>query len=387
MKFIPYGKQNISQADIDAVVKTLESDWLTQGPAITAFEESIAAYCNVPYSAAVMNATAALHLACLGLGVGDQDLVWTSPNTFLASANCARYCGAEVDFVDICPKTYNLSVSALEEKLKIAKQNNRLPKVVIPVHFAGQACDMKAIKELADQYGFKIIEDASHAIGGRYLNEPVGNCRYSDITVFSFHPVKIMTTGEGGVVLTREQSLIDKVKLLRSHGMVRDQNLMTKPSEGDWYYQQIDLGFNYRITDLQCALGLSQLKRLDDFVKRRHEHVAYYNEKLKDLPLILPYTDSRAYSAFHLYVIQIDATKTAHTRKMVFDALRSANIGVNVHYIPIHLQPYYQQFGFKIGDFKEAEHYYSQAISLPMFYSLTREEIDYISEKLHQVLV
>ena len=376
MQLIPYGRQNISKADIDSVIEVLKSDWLTQGPTVERFEQEVAQYCGAAHGVAVMNATCALHLACLALGVGKDDRVWTSPNTFLASANCALYCGAEVDFVDICDKTYNMSVIALEEKLRKAKQANKLPKVVIPVHFSGQSCDMRSIKKLADEYGFKIIEDASHAIGGRYLNEPVGNGRYSDIIIFSFHPVKIMTTGEGGLALTHDKKLAAKIRLLRSHGMTRDETLMTQPSEGAWYYEQVDLGFNDRITDIQCALGLSQLKRVDEFVKKRHELAAIYTQNLKGLPLILPYQDPNTYSAFHLYVIQ-----TAE-RKAVFDHLKSANIGVNVHYIPVHLQPYYRQLGFKAGDFPVAEAYYQQTITLPLYYDLTPTQQNYVIESL-----
>ncbi|MDF2529391.1 MAG: putative DegT/DnrJ/EryC1/StrS aminotransferase, partial [Gammaproteobacteria bacterium] len=299
MKFIPYGKQSISEQDIEAVVKVLRSDWLTQGPDIKAFEEAVAAFSQAKYGVAVMNATAGLHIACLALGVEKGDWVWTSPNTFLASANCALYCGANIDFVDIDPKTYNMSAVALAEKLATAKKHNKLPKVVIPVHFAGQSCDMQAIKRLADQYGFKIIEDASHAIGGKYQGKPVGSCQYSDISIFSFHPVKIMTTAEGGMALTNNQDVADKLRLLRSHGMTREQDLMHKPSEGPWYYEQIDLGFNYRITDLQCALGLSQLQRVDEFVRKRNELAAVYQDKLKDLPLVLPEVKSDCYSSYH----------------------------------------------------------------------------------------
>lgn len=380
MKFIPYGRQNISEADIASVIEVLKSDWLTQGPMIERFEQAVSEYCGTAHGVAMMNATCALHLACLALDVGKGNRVWTSPNTFLASANCARYCGAEVDFVDICAKTYNMSVAALEEKLKKAKQINKLPKVVISVHFAGQSCNMLSIKKLADEYGFKIIEDASHAIGGRYLNEPIGNCRYSDITIFSFHPVKIMTTGEGGLAVTQDKKLADKMRLLRSHGMTRDEARMTSPSPGAWYYEQVDLGFNYRITDIQCALGLSQLKRVDEFVRKRHEFAAIYTQNLKDLPLVLPYQDPNTYSAFHLYVIQTS------DRKKVFDYLKSANIGVNVHYIPVHLQPYYCQFGFKMGDLPVAEAYYQQAITLPLYYDLIPTQQNYVITKLQEGL-
>jgi UDP-4-amino-4,6-dideoxy-N-acetyl-beta-L-altrosamine transaminase len=383
MKFIPYGRQSISEQDIEAVIKVLRSDWLTQGPDIKDFEEAVAKYSDAQYGVAVMNATAALHIACLALGVEKGDLVWTSPNTFLASANCALYCGAEVDFVDIDPKTYNMSAKALTEKLEAAKKQNKLPKVVIPVHFAGQSCDMKAIKKLADQYGFKIIEDASHAIGARYDNQPVGNCLYSDISIFSFHPVKIMTTAEGGMLLTNQKQIADKLKLLRSHGMTKDQALMTKPSEGHWYYEQIDLGFNYRITDIQCALGLSQLQRVDEFVANRNELARYYHQKLEKLPLVLPVVEQPCYSSYHLYVVQIDPAKTNKGRLEVFKSLQQANIGVNVHYMPVYLQPYYQQqFGFKAGYCPHAEHYYAHAISLPLYFDLKPEEQSYVVEKL-----
>jgi len=387
MKPIPYGHQSISEEDIKAVAEVLRSDWLTQGPMIDRFEKAVAEYCGANHGVAVCNATAALHLACLVLGVGKGDYVWTSPNTFLASANCALYCGAKIDFVDIDPKTYNLSAAELTKKLEIAARNNQLPKVVIPVHFAGQSCDMRAIKSLADQYGFKIIEDASHAIGGSYYNEKIGSCKYSDMTVFSFHPVKIITTGEGGMVMTNIQEYYDKLKILRSHGMTREQRFMQNESEGAWYYQQIALGHNYRLTDIQCALGLSQLKRIDEFINKRHELAKRYNETLKDLPIILPFQESYSYSAFHLYVIQLKLEQLKKTRRQVFDRLRATGIGVNVHYIPVHLQPYYCQFGFEVGDFPEAEKYYYSALTLPLYYDLTDVQFNYIIDILARVLL
>lgn len=386
MDHIPYGRQTIIDEDIQSVVEVMQSDWLTQGPKVSQFEKEIARYCHANETVAVVNATAALHLACLALNVGSNDIVWTSPNTFLASANCALFCKAEIDFVDICTRTYNMSAQALEDKLKAAKKINKLPKVVIPVHFAGQSCDMKTIKKLSDEYGFKIIEDASHAIGGRYLDKPVGSCQYSDITVFSFHPVKIMTTGEGGAALTNNKALADKMKLLRSHGMTRDESSMTDKSEGAWYYQQVDLGFNYRITDMQCSLGLNQLKRIDEFVAKRNSMANQYNEALKGLPVILPFVDPDCYSAFHLYVIQVDARHTKKTRKDVFDYLRKNNIGVNVHYIPVHLQPYYQKYGYKKGDYFNAESYYEQAITLPLYYTFSTSEQEYVIKKLYEAL-
>jgi UDP-4-amino-4,6-dideoxy-N-acetyl-beta-L-altrosamine transaminase len=358
---IPYGHQDISQTDIDAVVEVLRSDWITQGPTIPRFEQAVANYCGSQYAVAVCNATAALHLACRAIGLGVGERLWTSPNTFVASANCGLYCGAEVDFVDIDPKTYNISIEALRAKLEQAEKVGKLPKVLIPVHFAGQSCEMAAIAELAKQYGFYVIEDASHAIGGKYQDQKIGNCRYSDMTVFSFHPVKIITTGEGGMVLTNNQALFEKLSLLRTHGIIRE------PSQGAWYYQQIDIGYNYRMTDIQAALGLSQMQRLDSFINQRHELAQTYNQNLPELPLQLPWQHPDSYSAWHLYVIRLDK----HKRRQVFDSLRQAGIGVNVHYIPVHTQPYYQQLGFKLGDFPEAEKYYSEAISLPIYPLLT----------------
>lgn len=387
MSFITYGRQTIEQEDVDAVVEALQSDWLTQGPAVKAFEEGLLEYCGANYGVAACNATACLHIACLALGLGKDDVLWTSPNTFVASANCAHYCGAKVDFVDIDPYSLNMSAQKLSEKLKLAKQNNCLPNIVIPVHFAGQSCDMQEIRKLSNEYGFKIIEDASHAIGGKYQNKFIGNCQYSDVTVFSFHPVKIMTTGEGGLATTNDPEIAKKMQLYRSHCVTRDDALMNKPSEGKWYYQQISLGYNYRITDLQCALGLSQMRRVNNFVKRRNELANRYNDLLKELPLILPQISKENYSAFHLYVIQVDSGKTNKSRKEIFDFLQSKNIGVNVHYIPVHLQPYYQQFGSRKGDFPNAENYYHHAITLPLFYTLSESEQDYIVNCLKEVLL
>lgn len=361
---IPYGRQDIQPEDIDAVLSVLQSDFLTQGEAVPRFEQALCELSGGQFAVAMNSATSALHVACLALGVGAGDWVWTSPNSFVASANCALYCGARVDFVDIDPQTLNMSVSALAEKLKLSAGKNQLPKVVIPVHFAGQACDMAAIKKLADEYGFAIIEDASHAIGGRYASgEKIGACCYSDITVFSFHPVKIVTTAEGGAALTNRADLAEKMRLLRSHGVTRDANLMTQAPDGAWYYQQIDLGFNYRMTDLQAALGCSQLRRLDAYIAKRHEIAVRYMDALQDLPLTLPSFD--AASALHLFVVQVEE------RKRVFDALRAAGIGVNVHYMPIYRQPFYQRFGFSPADFPHAEHYYARAISLPIFPKLS----------------
>lgn len=383
-KFIPYGKQSISQDDIDAVLNTLQSDWLTQGPAILNFENALMMRCEANFAYVVCNATAALHLAYLTLGVDKGDWVWTSPNTFLATANAALMCGASVDFVDICPQTYNMSVEALEKKLIQAEKNNTLPKVVVPVHFAGQSCDMQKIHALSRKYHFNIVEDASHAIGGKYLNKPVGSCQYSDIAVFSFHPVKIITTGEGGALLTNNEKLAEKIALLRCHGMTRNEELMTHSSEGSWYYQMLSLGYNYRITDLQCALGLSQMSRIDQFIQKRHQLQKRYDELLSGLhEVTLPHQSKEAYSALHLYPVLVPVEK----RKIIFDYLKSKNIGVNVHYIPVHTQPYYKRFGFKWGDFPISENYYSREISLPLFYGLTEEDQDGIVNLLKESLV
>jgi UDP-4-amino-4,6-dideoxy-N-acetyl-beta-L-altrosamine transaminase len=371
---IPYGRQDINQADINAVVEVLRSDFLTQGPAVPAFEKAVVEYCGAGYAIAVNSATSALHIACLSLGVGPGDSVWTSPITFVASANCARYCGAEVDFVDIDPRTHNMSVACLTEKLVQAEANGKLPKVVIPVHLCGQPCEMGAIHALSQQYGFRIIEDASHAIGGRYKGEPIGNCRYSDITVFSFHPVKIITTGEGGMALTNDSELANRMRRLRSHGITRDAAEMTHASDGPWYYQQIELGFNYRLTDLQAALGLSQMQRLDGFVAKRHALAAHYDELLKNFPVTTPWQHADSYSGLHLYIIRLHTDAIEASHQEVFERLRVAGIGVNLHYIPVYRHPYYARQGFKPSDFPEAERYYAEAISLPMYPGLTKEQ-------------
>lgn len=383
---IPYGRQHITQADIDAVVDVLKSPFLTQGSQVPAFEQAIANYTGASYGVAVNSATSALHIACLALGLGQGDWLWTVPNTFVASANCGLYCGAQVDFVDIDPVTLNMSVDALSKKLALAKAKSRLPKVVIPVHFSGEPCDMASIHALSQQYGFAIIEDASHAIGGKYQGKPIGNGEYSDITVFSFHPVKIITTAEGGLATTNRADLAEKMQLLRSHGVTRDTNLMTQASEGGWYYQQVDLGFNYRMTELQAALGVSQMTLLDTFVARRHQLAKRYDELLKDLPIILPTRHPENGSALHLYPIQIKA-ESGKTRKQVFDYLRANDIGVNVHYIPVHTQPYYQAMGFAAGDFPNSEAYYQAAISLPLYYDLTEAEQDTVVAVLTQALI
>ncbi|MCI5104187.1 MAG: UDP-4-amino-4,6-dideoxy-N-acetyl-beta-L-altrosamine transaminase [Algiphilus sp.] len=353
------------------MVDVLRSDFLTQGPVVPRFEAAVAAYCGANHGVAVNSATSALHLACRAIGLGPGDWLWTSPITFVASANCALYCGAQVDFVDIDPNTFNMCPQQLEKKLAMADSQGRLPKVVVPVHLAGQSCNMKPIKALADRYGFHIVEDASHAIGGRYRDEPVGNCRYSDITVFSFHPVKIITTGEGGLAVTNSEALAERMALLRSHGITREPDRMTHTPDGPWYYQQIDLGYNYRMTEMQAALGLSQLERLDAFVARRSELAEGYDTALADLPLHLPGRCENAESSWHLYVIQVG---DSNRHREVFEALRERGIGVNLHYIPVHLQPYYRSLGFSPGDFPVAEDYYSRAISIPLFAGLTNEE-------------
>lgn len=383
---IPYGRQDINQADIDAVVEVLRSNFLTQGPVVPRFEQAVAEYCGVAHAVAVNSATSALHMACMALNLGSGDWLWTSPNSFVASANCGLYCGANVDFVDIDPETYNLCPQRLAEKLAQAEQAGRLPKIVVPVHFAGQPCDMAAIHALGQRYGFYIIEDASHAIGGRYQNEPIGNSRYSDITVFSFHPVKIITTAEGGMALTNQADLAEKMAQYRSHGITRDPKLMTHAPDGGWYYQQIALGYNYRMTELQAALGLSQLQRLDAFIAQRQARAVRYNALLADLPVTMPQQSAEGDSAWHLYVIRLKLNQIATSRAAVFDALRAAGIGVNVHYIPIHTQPFYAAMGFVAGDYPEAERYYAEAISLPMFATLTDAEQDEVFDALKAAL-
>lgn len=386
MHYIPYGRQAISNDDIQAVIDALKSDWLTQGPTIARFEKAVTKYCDVHYATATCNATAALHIACLALGLGKGDVLWTTPNTFVASANCALYCGAKIDFVDIDMRTYNMSAEKLEEKLIIADKRGELPKVIIPVDFAGQSCDMVKIKSLANKYGFKIIEDASHAIGGSYKGKKIGSCQYSDITVFSFHPVKIITTGEGGIALTNQRDLHDKMQILRTHGITRHEESMKNVSHGPWYYEQVALGVNYRMTDIQAALGISQLRRLDEFVTRRHELVTNYNNALNNLPMQLPMQNKDCNSAWHLYVICFELEKIKQSRKQIFEKLRKANIGVNVHYIPVYRQPYYQRMGFKEGYCSNAETYYASAISLPLYVELTHEEQRYVITKLHEIL-
>ena len=383
---IPYGRQEISRADIDAVVDVLRSDFLTQGPMVPRFEQTVANHVGAEHAVAVNSATSALHIACLALGLGPGDWLWTSPITFVASANCGLYCRAKVDFVDIDPCTYNLCPNALAKKLELAEREGRLPKIVVPVHLCGQPCDMAAIHALGERYGFGIIEDASHAIGGKYRGEFIGNCQYSDITIFSFHPVKIITTAEGGMATTNDVRLVERMSLLRSHGITRDPGLMTHEPDGPWYYQQIALGFNYRMTDLQAALGVSQMKRLDGFVARRHALARRYDEMLVGLPVVTPWQHPDSYSGLHLYVIRLGPTQTNRRQRHVFESLRSQGISVNVHYIPVHTQPYYLNLGFEPGDFPQAERYYAEAISLPMFHGMTEAQQDAVVEALRKAV-
>ena len=385
---IPYGKQEITQHDIDAVVKVLKSDFLTQGPQVPLFEEAVKREVNAEYAIAVNSATSALHIACLALGVVKGDVVWTTPISFVASANCALYCGADIDFIDIDSQTYNLSPEKLEKKLLHAKQRNlALPKVVIPVHLSGQPCEMDKIHALSVEYGFAIIEDASHAIGGKYKDTPIGNCKFSDITIFSFHPVKIVTTAEGGVATTNSKELATKLELLRSHGITRNELLMKNESHGGWYYEQIALGFNYRMTEMQAALGVSQIARLHEFVATRNQLALRYDELLKDLPLVTPFQIEGSYSGRHLYIIRLKLDEISLNHKEVFAQLRENGIGVNLHYIPVHTQPYYQKLGFQLGQFQESERYYQEAISIPLYHTMSNSQQDTVIAALNKILL
>lgn len=381
---IPYGRQDITQDDIDAVVETLKSDYLTQGPAVEKFEKRVAEYCGVKYAVAVASCTAALHIAYLSLGAGKGKRVWTSPNTFVASSNAALYCGADVDFVDIDPQTFNMSVAALEAKLQEAEKNGSLPDIVVPVNFSGQSCPLKEIKPLADKYGFDVVEDGAHCIGASYDGEKVGSCAYSKACVFSFHPVKIITTGEGGLITTNDKDMYEALLRLRTHGITRDSDLLHDKGQGGWYFEQIELGYHYRITDMQCMLGLSQMDRLDEYVSRRQKLAVRYTEKLKDLSLQLPHVSEDCQSSWHLYVVLIDGD--ADKRRQVYDQMRAAGIGVNVHYIPVYAHPYYKDLGFSAVDWPNNEAYYSRALTLPLYPSLTEDEQDYICETLEKII-
>jgi UDP-4-amino-4,6-dideoxy-N-acetyl-beta-L-altrosamine transaminase len=383
---IPYGRQDVTQADIDAVVGVLQSDFLTQGPMVPRFEQQVAQHVGARHALAMNSATSALHLACLALGLGPGDRLWTSSITFVASANCGLYCGAQVDFVDIDPRTYNLCTQALARKLEQAEREGALPKIVVAVHLCGQPCDMQTIHTLAKRYGFKVIEDASHAIGGKYRGEFIGSGKYSDITVFSFHPVKIITTAEGGMALTNDAKLANKIALLRSHGITRDAQQMTHESDGPWYYQQIDLGFNYRMTELQAVLGVSQMERLDQYIERRHQLAARYDDLLTTLPVSVPWQHAESYSGLHLYVIRLQLDKIGKTHRQVFESLREQGIGVNLHYIPVYMHPYYAQMGFNPNEFPAAQNYYREAISIPMFQTMSDEQQDQVVTSLRRAV-
>ena len=383
---IPYGRQDISQVDIDAVVEVLRSDFLTQGPTVPRFEQAVAEYCGVQQGVAVNSSTSALHIACLALNLGPDDWLWTSPNTFVASANCALYCGAKIDFVDIDPYTYNMSVARLSEKLKQAEKKGRLPKIVMPVHFGGKPCDMPEIYALSQYYGFKIIEDASHAIGARYGNIKVGSCTHSDISVFSFHPVKIITSGEGGMAMTNDEALANRLRRLRSHGITNDKALMQpRPDNEIWNYQQIELGFNYRMTDIQAALGLSQMTRLDEFVKRRQQIAEKYDKALKKLPIVIPWRSMNTYSSYHLYPLRINEAESGKSQRQVYDMLWQEGVAANLHYIPVHRQPYFEKKGLKAGLFPEAENFHREVISLPMFSSLSITQQNSVIDSLKRI--
>ena len=379
---IPYGRQDITQDDIDMVVSVLRSDFLTQGPVVPKFEGIVANYCGSKHALAVNSATAALHIACLALDLKPGDWLWTSPITFVASANCGLYCGANIDFVDIDSETYNICPIALERKLIAANANGSLPKLIVAVHLSGQACDMAAIHELSQRFGFKIIEDASHAIGGKYKGDFIGNNRYCDITVFSFHPVKIITTAEGGMVLTNNDKLASRMALFRSHGITRDVNQMTHISDGPWYYQQVELGFNYRMSDMQAALGVSQMSRLNHYVDLRQKLANRYDEMLSNLPVIRPWHHPDSHSSTHLYIIRLQLDQIKRSHREVFNSMQELGVGVNVHYIPVHTQPYYQSMGFRPGDYPKAEKYYAEAITLPIFPTMTNIQQDSVVSAL-----
>lgn len=384
---IPYGRQDITQSDIDAVISVLRSDFLTQGPMVPLFEQTVANYCSTEHAVAVNSATAALHIACMALDLGPGDTLWTSANTFVASANCAIYCGAKVDFVDIDPQTYNMSIESLSEKLAVAEKTGKLPKIVVPVHLCGQSCDMKSIYALSQKYGFKVIEDASHAIGAKYINEAVGSCRYSDITVFSFHPVKIITTGEGGMALTNCSGLANRMRRHRSHGITSEPSEMRQRQKIEiWNYQQNRIGYNYRMTDIQAALGVSQMSRLDEYVRRRHDIADKYDIALATLPLVTPWQHPDSYSSYHLYPVRIQLQKTNKTQREIYDALHSAGILVNLHYIPVYRQPYYEDMGFNPGYCGEAERYFREALSIPMYPTMTAEQQEQVITALQTVL-
>jgi UDP-4-amino-4,6-dideoxy-N-acetyl-beta-L-altrosamine transaminase len=386
MPLIPYGRQDIQQDDIDAVVSVLRSDFLTQGPAVSRFEDVLAGYCGVKRAVAVNSATSGLHIACLALGLGPGDWLWTSPNTFLASAYAGLYCGARVDFVDIDLATGNMSIDALAAKLDIAEREHRLPKIVIPVHFAGLCCDMRSLRALSERYGFRIVEDAAHAIGGRYLGGPVGDCRYSDITVFSFHPVKVVTSAEGGAALTNSDELAERMNRLRSHGTTRDPDLMQEEPDGPWSYQALELGWNYRMTDVHAALGASQMQRLDGYVARRADLAERYDRALANSGLSLPARDPDALSAWHLYTVGWNKEASSLSRREAFERLRAAGIGVQVHYIPVHVQPYFHNLGFRSGQFPNAESHYARTLTLPLYATLTEAQQDVVVAELHSLL-
>lgn len=385
---IKYGRQDITQDDISAVVDVLKSDNLTQGPVVPMFESAVCDFTGAKNAIAVNSATSALHIACMSLDLGPGDSLWTCPNTFVASSNCAIYCGATVDFVDINPLTYNISIEKLKEKLLEAKNNNCLPKIVVPVHLSGQSCEMDEIKKLSNQYGFKIIEDASHAIGGLYKNSPVGGCQFSDITVFSFHPVKIITTGEGGMALTNDAKLANRMRQHRSHGITSDaEEMMARPKNELWNYQQIRLGYNYRMTDIAASLGLSQLDRLENIIKQRHRIASYYNQQLSSMPLRLPWQHPDSFSSYHLYIIRLNLNQINKSHPQVHDELRDSDILVNMHYIPVYRQPFYEKMGFEKGYCPESERYHEEALSIPMYPTLSLDEQELVIKALKKVII
>lgn len=384
-KYLPYGRHTVTKEDLINVLNVLRSSNLTQGDKVPLLEKAISEKVNCKNSIAVNSATSALHLTCLALGLNQNDWLWTSANTFVASANCGRYCNAKVDFVDINPKTGLICTDALEKKLEVAKENNKLPKILVPVHFAGSSCDMEKIASLSKKYKFNVVEDASHALGGKYKNEPVGSCFYSIATIFSFHPVKIITTAEGGAITTNDDQLAKKLFLLRSHGITKVQEEFESNEFEDWTYEQQILGFNFRMSDLHASLGISQLKRLDKIIVERNKKFEYYQDLIKELPINLLEIPKNVKSSVHLAIIRLQE-KDPNLHRKIFTELRKMNIGVQIHYLPVHLHPYYKKLGFKVGDYPKAELHSKNCITIPLYLGMDKKDQNRVVKSLKSLL-